>query len=226
MTSIRILAMSIAGVVISSSVISAQDLSKYREFQLGMSVLTVARQAGIMPEPRVLHRRPELIQELMWQPPRVSASVPQRESVGKVLFSFYNDQLFRMVVTYDRERTSGLTGEDLVEAISTQYGLSLLHANELPFLAPASNGPDKIVAQWEDSQHSLNLFSSSYLSTFGLVLHSKRLDLLAQVATAAAILLDKQEAPQKELERQRMQTEGDRVKQVEARRLNKQTFRP
>ncbi len=226
MTSVRILAMSLAWVVISSSVSSAQDLSKYREFELGMSVLTVARQAGIMPEPHVLHRRPELIQELMWQPPRVSASVPQRESVGKVLFSFYNDQLFRMVVTYDRERTSGLTGEDLVEAISTQYGLSLLRANEIPLLAPASNGTNKIVAQWEDSQHSVNLFSSSYLSTFGLVLLSKRLDVLAQVATAAAILLDKQEAPQKELERQRMQTEGDRGKQVEARRLNKQTFRP
>lgn len=226
MTSVRILAMSIAWVVISSSVISAQDLSKYREFQLGMNVLTVARQAGITPEPRVLHRRPELIEELMWQPPRVSASVSQRESVGKVLFSFYNDQLFRMVITYDRDRTSGLNAEDLVEAISTRYGLALLRANELPLLAPASNGNHKIVAQWEDSQHSLNLFSSSYLSTFGLVVLSKRLDALAQVATASAILLDKQEAPQKELERQRMQTEGDRVKQVEARRVNKPTFRP
>ena len=69
MTNACILAMSIAWVVISSSVISAQDLSNYREFQLGMSVVTVARHAGITAEPRVLHRRPELIQELMWQPP-------------------------------------------------------------------------------------------------------------------------------------------------------------
>ena len=55
---------------------------------------------------------------------------------------------------------------------------------------------------------------------------SKRLDALAQVATADAILLDKREAPEMELARLRQQTEGERVKQVEARRVNKPAFRP
>ena len=68
MTRARILAMSIACVVISSSVISAQDLSRYREFQLGMSLVAVAQQAGITAEARLLHQRPEVIQELTWQP--------------------------------------------------------------------------------------------------------------------------------------------------------------
>jgi hypothetical protein len=43
MISARILAMSIVWVVMSSSVISAQDLSRYREFQLGMSLVAVAQ---------------------------------------------------------------------------------------------------------------------------------------------------------------------------------------
>ena len=42
MSRARILAVSIAWVVISSSVISAQDLSRYREFQLGTSLVAVA----------------------------------------------------------------------------------------------------------------------------------------------------------------------------------------
>jgi hypothetical protein len=64
----RILPMSIAWVVISTPLISAQDLSRYREFQLGMSLVAVAQQVGITPEGRVLHQRPGLIQELMWLP--------------------------------------------------------------------------------------------------------------------------------------------------------------
>jgi hypothetical protein len=222
---VRILAMSIAWVVISTPLISAQDLSRYREFQLGMSLMTVARQAGISAEPRVLYQRPELIQELMWQPPRVS-SVPQGDSVRKVLFSFYNDQLFRMVVTYERERTEGLTAEDLVEAISTKYGLSTLPSSEImPSPSRVPNGSDKILAHWEDSQYSLNL-SSSYLSTFGLAVLSKRLDGLARAATVEAIRLDEQEAPQRETARQQMQTDENRVKQETARRVNKAIFRP
>ena len=147
--------------------------------------------------------------------------------MGKVLFSFYNDQLFRIVVTYDRERTLGLTALDMIEAISTRYGLALLPATDtVPSPAPVSTGMNKILAQWDDSQHSLNLFSSSYLSTFGLVVLSKRLDVLAQLASAEAMLLDKQEAPRREIERQRTQTEGNRVKQEEGRRVNKPTFRP
>ena len=59
----RILAMSAAWVVFATPVISAQetpvvsahDLSRYREFQLGMSLVTVAQQADITAEARVLH---------------------------------------------------------------------------------------------------------------------------------------------------------------------------
>jgi hypothetical protein len=39
-----------------------------REFQFGMSVATVAQQAGVSPTAAcVLHQRPALIEELDWQ---------------------------------------------------------------------------------------------------------------------------------------------------------------
>jgi hypothetical protein len=226
MINARILAMSIACVAMSTPLISAQDLSRYREFQLGMSLVAVAQQAGITPEGRVLHQRPELIEELMWLPPRVRGSSPEADSVRKVLFSGYNGQLFRIVVTYDRGRTEGLTAEDMVEAISAKYGLAALPSTEIrPSLSRVSNDRDTILAHWEDSQYRLNLRSSDP-STFGLVVYSKRLDALARAATVEAIGLDEQEAPQREIDRQQNQTEENRVKQETARRVNKATFRP
>jgi hypothetical protein len=232
-----LLAMSAAWVVLVTPVISAQetpgasarDLSRYREFQLGMSLVTVAQQADITAEARVIHRRPELLQDLMWlpAPSRVPGAMTQGDSARKVLLSFYNDQLFRIVVTYDRDRTEGLTAEDMVEAISATYGLPMLPViRNKSSSAPDGNASDKLLAYWEDSQSSLSLFQSSYLSAFGLVVLSKRLDTLARVATVEAILLDEQEAPQREIERQQNQTEESRVKQETARRVNKATFRP
>jgi hypothetical protein len=237
MIRIRLLAISAACVVLLTPQIWAQeapqrpphDLSKYRKFQLGMSLVTVAQQADITAEARVIHRRPELIQDLMWlpAPTRVPGALTQGDSARQVLFSFYNDQLFRIVVTYDRERTEGLTAEDMVEAISGTYGLPMLPVtSNRPSSAPAVNASDKLLAYWEDSHCSLSLFHSSYLSAFGLVVLSKQLETLARVATVEAILLDEQEAPQREIERQQNQTAESRVKQETARRLNKTTFRP
>ena len=237
MTRTRLLAISAAFVVLVTPVIraqetpgvSAQDLSRYRQFQLGMSLVTVARQADISAEARVIHRRPELIQDLMWlpAPSHVPGALTQGDSARKVLFSFYNDQLFRIVVTYDRERTEGLTAEDMVEAISATYGPPMVPVTRnKPTSAPAAIASDKLLAYWEDSHCSLSLFQSSYLSAFGLVVLSKRLDTLARVATVEAILLDEQEAPQREIERQQNQTEESRMKHETARRVNKATFRP
>ena len=85
---------------------------------------------------------------------------------------------------------------------------------------------EKFVAQWEDPQYSVTLFRSSYLSTFGLVLLSKRLDGLARVASAEAILQDDREAPEREVERQRTLSPENRMSQDAARRTNKAIFKP
>ena len=227
LTSARILAMSIAWIAISSSVIAAQDLSRYREFELGMSLVAVAEQVGITPQARVVHQRPELIQELMWQPPRRLGSSPPGDSVRKVLFSFYNGQLFRIAVNYEWNRTEGLTVEDMIEALSATYGPATPPAPEISAsLSRVLAGSDRIMAHWEDPQHSLNLVRPSYASTFGLVVVSKRLDALAQAATVEANRLDEQEIPRRTIERKQKQEDEDYARQEKARRANKATFRP
>jgi hypothetical protein len=223
----RVLAVAIAWTVMATTpASSAIDLSRYRVFEFGSSVVNVARLAGISAEPRVVHQRPEIIQELMWLPVSVAPSDGAADSVRKVIFTFYNDQLSRIVVSYDRERTQGLTSEDLVEAVSAMYGVTTPLAQGITFQVIPPATQEKFVAQWEDPQYSVTLFRSSYLSTFGLVLLSKRLDGLAKVASAEAILQDDREAPEREVERQRTLTPENRLSQDAARRANKAIFKP
>lgn len=220
----RVLAFPTGAMVLSAISLGATpDLSLYRGLRFDMSVAAVAQQCHISPEPRSVDRRPELIQELMWMPPRVEGTAG--DSVQKVLFTFYNDRLARIAVSYERSRTEGLTAEDLIEAISATYGGAALSAVGTAG-SSAGNVDDRILARWEDTDTSITLFRSKYLSTFGLVLLSKHLDALTTVAHAEAILLDEREAPARESARQQKQSDDDRVKEEAVRRVNKAAFKP
>ena len=213
---------------VSVSSIEAQDLSRYREFRLGTSLSAVAKQADVVPsEARMVHQRPAVIQELEWRPQGSLSSSPQ-DPVSEVLFSFYNGKLFRMVVNYDRHRTEGLTDEDMVEAISAKYGTATRPEAKIVLFSSFQvyNDSEKVIARWEDPQYSFNLFRSSYQPTFGMVVLSKRLDGLARAAIVEAIRLDEQEAPQREIQRQKQEAEANRAEQDAARLVNRAAFRP
>jgi hypothetical protein len=133
----------------ATPVIDAQDLSRYREFQLGMNLLAVAKQAGVVPsEARAIHQRPALIQELEWRPQGSLSSSPQADRVSEVLFNFYNGEPFRMVVNYDQHRTEGVTDEDIVEAISTKYGTATKPEAKIILFSsfPLYNDSEKVIA--------------------------------------------------------------------------------
>ena len=133
MFNFRNLAASIFGSELSTPLPYSQDLSRYREFQFGTSLLAVANQAHMKPsEATVIHQCPALIQELNWYARTYSAPPSQgRESAKDILFSFYNGELFRIVVTYDKDRTEGMTAEDIVEAVSAIYGTATKPAVEI-----------------------------------------------------------------------------------------------
>src|SRR2546427_6473608 len=89
-----------------------------------MSPDSLAKQTNVKPsEAKMLHQRPAMIQELWWQRPPGSPS-PETDPVREVIFSFYNGELFRMVVNYDRYTTERLKDEDMIEAISAKYGVA------------------------------------------------------------------------------------------------------
>jgi len=229
MINIRNVAISVCWLLLWTPLIYAQDLSKYREFQLGMNLLAVAEKIDARPsEVKVLHERPALIQELAWRPQRASGSSREAESVNEVLFNFYNGELFRLVISYDPDRTQGLTDQDMIEAISATYGIATQPAAKIVLFSSSYiyNDSEKVMARWEDSQSSLNLFRSSNQPRFGMLIVSKRVDALAQAAIVNAMRLDEREAPQREIARQKKEGDESRAAQQKARPANKADFRP
>ena len=215
-----------AAYLVSVPSVDALDLSSYRQFQFGTSLPVVAKQVNLRPaDARVIHQRPAVIQELDWRVPQSASST---DSVEEVLFTFYNGDLFRMLVTYDHSRTEGLTDEDMVEAISARYGTATRPAEKIVLFSSSQvyNDSEKVIARWGDSQYSFNLFRSTYQPTFGMVILAKRVDALAQVAAAEAIRLDEQERPQREIDRQKKKDADNLVEQAKARLVNKPAFLP
>jgi len=229
MINTRNLAISVCWLVLWTPLIYAQDLSRYREFQLGMNLLAVAKQIDARPsEVKVIHQRPAVIQELEWRPRLALASSREAGSVDEVLFTFYNGELFRMVVSYDQQKTQGLTDQDMIEAVSATYGMATIPAAKIILFSSSYiyNDSEKVIARWEDPQSSLNLFRSSSQPSFGMLVLSKQMDALAQEAIRKAIQLDEQEAPQRDIARRKKEGEEIRAAQEKARPANKADFRP
>jgi len=214
----------------SAPAMGAPDLSSYRGFQFGETLPAVAKEVGLeLSEAKLIHERPAVIQELEWSIwPSNGSSSSQMDPVKTILFSFYNGELFRIVVSYDRDETKGLTLDDMIEAISAEYGTASRPAStEITFSSTqVYNDTEDVMARWEDAQYAFDLFRSSYQPTFGMIAFSKRLDALARSATAEAIRLDALEAPQQEIQRQNKEDQTNRESLDKARQENKHNFRP
>jgi len=223
------------GLVLGASTLHAQDRSGYRDFQLGGNVPSVAALAKVPPaDAMTLHQRPALIQELTWRLPAYQADsiVPVTDPVREVVFSFYNDQLFRMVVTYDYVRTGGLTDADMIAGVSTSYGPPQKLASTRPrALSTVEQESGTLLARWGDAEFSVVLYKAAdYMQSsparFRLIVASPRLEALTRTATTEAVRLDLREAPQRASDRQKQNAEDLRVAQEKARVANKAAFRP
>jgi hypothetical protein len=207
----------------------AQDLSSYRNYHLDMKLAAVAEQADMkVSEARLISARPAVIQELEWRPGSSYNSSAQADPVSGIRFSFYNDELFRILVSYNQDRTQGLTNDDLIESISAEYGRSTNPAETIIIYSSSYlyNQDEEVIARWEGPQYSFNLFRFSYNSTPGMLIFSKRLELPAQEAISEANRLDIQEAPQREIDRKRKQAEENHAAGLKVRPANKSNFRP
>ena len=201
-----------------------QDLSKYRAFSLGTNLATVLKHTDQRSaDVKVIHGHPALLQELSWWPPNVPGAAFQADTVEQILFSFYQGELYKISVTYDRTSTEGLTAEDMVKSISAKYGPATsvaLHVNSATSDRYEMQQPP--VASWEDSQYSFNLVRSSFTNGFELVIYSKRVNAEAELAATEAVKLEEQEGPQREADRQKKETNDLEV----TRQKNQKSFRP
>ena len=120
---IRKAAISLALVLLTTPLISAQELSRYRKFALGTSLAALSKQIGQDPhQATLIHQSPAVIKELQYWPVETSYSAVPAEPVSQISFSFYNGELYRIAVTYDQNAIEGMTEDDMVRAVSARYG--------------------------------------------------------------------------------------------------------
>lgn len=210
--------------LLTAPMLRAQDFSKYRNFSLGTNLAAVLKHTDQrLLDVKATHDGSLLFQELTWRPANGIEVSYRSESVDELVFSFYKGELYKMVVTYDRASTEGLTADDMVKSISAKYGPATSVALEID---AAANEPytvrGKPVASWEDSQYSLNLVRSSFSTTFQLIIYSKRVNAEADAALAQTVKVDELEAPQKAIERQKKEADAIEL----TRQKNQKSFRP
>lgn len=222
MKAMQIVILFVIAAVLGSPALSAQDLSRYRNFSLGMQladVLKLTEQNFTAVKTNIEH--PGMIQELNWWPPAGATKDYQAEAVQQILFSFYNGELYKIRVTYDPRAIKGLTADDIVQSISVRYGASRT-ALKAPGNSENLANSQQSVALWEDPQYSVKLIQMAYSGGYGLIVSSKQANQEAETASVEAAKLEARERPQKEADRRKKEADNLEIE----RQKNKKTFQP
>jgi hypothetical protein len=210
--------------LLAAPMLRAQDFSKYRNFSLGTNLAAVLKHTDHrLADVKPTHDGSLLFQELTWRPSYSIGVSSRAESVDELVFSFYKGELYKMVVTYERASTEGLTGDDMVKSISAKYGPATSIALEID--SPGNEQYElrqKPVASWEDSQYSFNLVRSQFSNAFQVVIYSKRVIAEADAALAQVVKVDELEAPQRAVARQKKEADAIEL----TRQKNQKSFRP
>jgi hypothetical protein len=228
-SNIRIFAFFLCFIAMSSQAFIAQEAFRYRDFQLGSNVASIVKLTGSSSSgAKTIHTRPALMQDLEWRPRNYSGGAsPLVDPVDLMLFRFYDDQLFMVVVDYDRRRTAGMSPADMIAAVSATYGpVSQVPSRRLGTPTVQYGFPDTPLGVWGNAEYSITLLRVPYPESFRLVVASTRLENLAYTASAAAVRLDKAEAPQREIDRQKTEATDLAAAQEKAKSDNKAQFKP
>ena len=190
--SIRRSCIALLCVVMSVSLLGAQAITHYRSFRMGDDVLTISRQIGVSSSAVAQERgRLDTVTELRWRADYARRGVEGRpDPVERMIFSFHDNQLFRIVIDYSPARTQGMTEADMVAAVSRVYGLPAKRADPpdpvgLEPLRPV----DSVVAQWSNDESRVALLALNG-TAFRMIVASTSLETLARAAGAHEAAVD------------------------------------
>jgi hypothetical protein len=230
MTTSRTLAVCALGLVLVATRVDGQSLAQYRNFELGSSLAAVATLTGVAAsQAKTIHQRPAVLQDLEWRLSQwvAGTAAASTDPVEQIVFSFYDDRLFRIVVDYEHNRTEGMTDADMIEAISVLYGVPVKNGGITRSASQVEAASGLALARWRSPDQTAALYqTSSYRGSFRLIVTDSALDALAQKATIQSVRLDDQEAPRREVARQKKEQDEGRAAAEKARIANKKAFKP
>ena len=116
----------VAAIVFAASAtpVAGQGRPHYRAYAMGDSLLAISRQVGLpVIDATTTPAVSGAVQELRWHARYVRrGTAPSGDPVDRLVFSFYEHRLFRIVIDYAPDRTDGMTESDMVGAVSALYG--------------------------------------------------------------------------------------------------------
>ena len=172
----------------------------------------------------IVHARPAMIQQLTWRPNQFFTSrTGAPEALAEMVLTFHLGRLARVVATYDRDRTEGLTNADLHDSFTTIYGTSMLVPT--PSGVRASSEPE-IIGQWGDGETLVVLLREGYPRRIKLTVSSIAADRLLQDGLASGVRFDAIEAPTRDMVRRASEEQTRRTRDAQSRVDNKSAFKP
>jgi hypothetical protein len=202
-------------------------LSHYRGVTLGDSVqVVVDRLHLVAADIKVVLARPTVVQEVTWRPHRfVSGTTVEPDPLAEMILTFHAGRLGRITVSYDRERTQGLTNADLHEVLGSVYGPSMLVA--VPTQRTVTPPADRqTIGRWEDAETELLLWREHYPSRVGLTITSIAGARGLEDAIADGLRVTATEAPARDLARRTAEAAATAAREEKIRLENKAKFKP
>lgn len=204
--------------------------ANYRGVSLGDAVSDVASHFKLtLDDVATVHEPPTAVQRLTWRPRRFildpTVSAP---SLGEMEFLFHRGRLVRMLVTYETDRTDGLTDADLREAFTSTYGTPALTSTSFQVTGqiPEMPAPPVVIGQWGDASTMILVSRLLYPRRVVLTITSIADERAMQAAVDEAARLDQQGAPAREIAQRALDASLRQSQSDEARRRNKAAFTP
>jgi len=211
-------------IALGATPLEAQVRSHYRMYRMGDDILAISRQLGV-PIPAA-SQGAGTVRELRWRADYVPRGTEAADPVERLMFSFHQNQLFRIVIDYAPSRTEGLRASDVVAAVAKVYGSPTKRVDP-PVqvgLQPMRPG-DTVVAQWNDDDLNVALLQLDGRPAFRLIVASPLLQARARTAGNHETAADLNEWAAGESERT---AQGDKTAAARehTRRVNVASFIP
>lgn len=225
----RRLVLAALGVAASATLAAAQGRPQYRTYAMGDSLMAISRQIGLpVIDATSTPAASGAVQELRWHARYVRrGTAPAGDPVDRLIFSFYEHRLFRVVVDYAPDRTEGMTESDMVAAVSAIYGSPLRRtlASSEAGLVPARPA-ETVIAEWTRGDQSVALLALQGRTAFRMIVVSSALQTLAREGGAREAPTDRPDWPSIEEARTRASLPGSEPLRQITRRANVASFVP
>jgi len=223
----RVLTVVSAAVLAVQMVSAAPVYSRFRSVSLGDTVTAAVASLNMTAsDVAVVHVRPSLIQQLTWRPNQFfTGRTSKPDALAEMVLTFHLGRLARVVATYDRDRTEGLTNADLKDSFTAIYGPSMLVPTATRARTASSDEPE-IIGQWGDDETLVVLSRDLYPPRAKLTVSSLAANRQMQDAVASSVRLDVLEAPIRDMVRRTSDDLTRHQRAEQARVDNKAAFKP